>query len=109
MIDFDNLRDELQFINQYQGNTFHLGETVTLNEYNHVGGDTKTLPTGTLVRFVKAWIHYSSRTIMPLLYYHFEVVDTGESFSVESEEGTLYMDVNPIWDGDRNPEGKALL
>lgn len=96
-----DLRDECRFANQYKGNTFHLDETVSLDESEYVSGEAKTLPIGTFVRFVEA------RLDDGFLYYHFEVIDTGERFRVESEDGTLYMDVNPIWDGDRNPKGMA--
>jgi len=74
-----------------------------LDEYNQVGGNVKTLPIGTPVRFVEG------RLDDGFLYYHFEIVGTGETFLVESEDGTLSMDVNPIYDGDRNPEGKTVL
>lgn len=96
-----DLRDECRFANQYKGNTFHLDETVSLDESDTGSGEAMTLPIGTFVRFVEA------RLDDGFLYYHFEIVNTGERFCVESEDGTLYMDVNPIWDGDRNPYGIA--
>lgn len=96
-----NLRDEMRFANQYKGATFHLDDPVGLDEHNQVGGDAKTLPVGTHVRFVEA------RMDEEFLWYDFEIIDTGERFRVESEDGVMSMDTNPIWDGDRLPDGKA--
>lgn len=98
-----NVQDELQFVNQYHGNTFHLHEPVGLDGDNQVGGTAKALSIGMRVRFVEG------RMEDRLLSYHFSVVDTGETSRVKWEDGTPSMDVNPIRDGNRDPDVRAVL
>jgi len=102
-----SLRVEAHFANQFQGAMFHLDARVRLNQARWVvesgraaGPSITILPIGTHVRFLKAVLRNG------VLVYHFEVIDTHELFWCESEEDIFSgMDLNPIWDGDRNPNG----